>query len=116
MDTENIETIAKDLMWRLALKFNGQGAIPDAESKCDGGNVPGTSNPALLSWSNCKGKHGEVVVKKNIHLAEGKLLYYLSKNQVNTNYKKTYLQSWNSNNWRPSPTLDLSNWSDSGSG
>jgi len=36
----------------------------DAESKCDGGNVPGTSNPALLSWSNCKGKHGEVVVKK----------------------------------------------------
>ena len=64
MDTENIETFAKDLMRRLALKFNGQGAIPDAQSKCDGGNVPGTSNPALLSWSNCKGKHGEVAVKK----------------------------------------------------
>jgi len=46
----------------IALSLMGKGAIPDAESKCDGGNVPGTSNPALLSWSNCKGKHGEVVV------------------------------------------------------
>ena len=74
MDTENIETFAKDLMRRLALKFNGQGAIPDAESKCDGGNVSGTSNPTLLSWSNCKGKHGVVVKKYSFSRREAIIL------------------------------------------
>ena len=59
-----IEMVLVNVAKAIALSLMGKGAIPDAESKCDGGNVPGTSNPALLSWSNCKGKHGEVAVKK----------------------------------------------------